>query len=390
MATVQTPGTYIEEINFPNQITALPTNRVVIIGFTQKTAGANNKSILYKPIRIKSLVDYESFFGGAAVNANNGFCLYESVQLYFDNGAKEISIISCGDYADGITLRPLLRGLNRSRTIEANLIAIPEAVFIADEIDFYKLQQKILAICADKANRFAVLDTKRPTNNIDSDIDNYRAGIGNNNLKWGACYYPWIKSVSGRTIPPSGAVCGAYVNVDDTRGVWKVPANVSLNGVTSVSININDAGNENLKTDESEGKSINAIRKFAGKGILIWGGRTLMGNDNEWRYVSVKRFFMMVEESVSKGTDVFIFEPNDNTTWIKLRITIENFLTGLWRDGALQGVKPEQAFYVHCGLGTTMTQQDITEGKLIIEIGVAVVRPAEFIIRRFVKKMSKD
>ncbi len=138
------------------------------------------------------------------------------------------------------------------------------------------------------------------------------------------------------------------------------------------------------------GKSVNAIRSFTGKGPLVWGARTLAGNDNEWRYVSVRRLFIFVEESVKKATEAFVFEPNDANTWVKIQAMIENFLTTLWRQGALQGVKPEHAFYVAVGLGKTMTALDILEGRMIIEIGMAAVRPAEFIILRFSHKMAES
>jgi phage tail sheath protein FI len=135
--------------------------------------------------------------------------------------------------------------------------------------------------------------------------------------------------------------------------------------------------------DVTAGKSVNAIRPFIGLGTLVWGARTLAGNDNEWRYINVRRFFIFVEESVKKATSQFVFEPNDANTWVKVQGMIENFLTTQWRQGALQGSKPELAFYVAVGLGKTMTALDILEGRLIIEIGMAAVRPAEFIILRF-------
>jgi hypothetical protein len=138
----------------------------------------------------------------------------------------------------------------------------------------------------------------------------------------------------------------------------------------------------------STGKSVNAIRSFTGKGVLVWGARTLAGNDNEWRYISVRRFYNMVEESVKKATEPFVFEPNDKNTWVKVKAMIENYLVLKWRDGALMGAKPEEAFFVHVGLGETMTALDIFEGRMIIEIGMAVVRPAEFIILRFSHKMA--
>ena len=121
---------------------------------------------------------------------------------------------------------------------------------------------------------------------------------------------------------------------------------------------------------------------------MIWGARTLAGNDNEWRYVSVRRFFTMVEESLKKSTSWVVFEPNDANTWSRVRIMIEEYLVQKWRDGALIGTKSNDAFFVRCGLGQTMTAQDLLEGRLIVEIGLAVVRPAEFIILRFSHKTS--
>ena len=194
----------------------------------------------------------------------------------------------------------------------------------------------------------------------------------------------------GVTLPPSGAVVGLYAAVDNARGVWKAPANVSLTAIKSLSVSITHEDQEDLNVDTIAGKSINAIRSFTGKGTLVWGARTLAGNDNEWRYISVRRFFNMVEESVKKATSQFVFEPNDANTWVKVRSMIENFLTLQWRAGALQGAKPEQAFYVKVGLGQTMTAQDILNGFMNVEIGMAVVRPAEFIILKFSHKLPES
>lgn len=191
------------------------------------------------------------------------------------------------------------------------------------------------------------------------------------------------------TMPPSSAIAGVYASVDRTRGVWKAPANVSLNNVIAPSAKITDQDQEGLNIHES-GKSINAIRSFTGKGIMVWGARTLAGNDNEWRYISVRRFYNMVEESVKKATEPFVFEPNDANTWVKVRAMIENFLTLQWRAGALAGAVPEDAFYVKVGLGQTMTAVDVLEGRMIVEIGMAVVRPAEFIILRFSHKLQES
>ena len=191
-------------------------------------------------------------------------------------------------------------------------------------------------------------------------------------------------------IPPSGAIAGIYAKVDNERGVWKAPANVSLSAVNSPAVKISHEQQGEYNVDVNAGKSINIIRAFPGKGTLVWGARTLAGNDNEWRYVPVRRFFNFVEESVKKATEQFVFEPNDANTWVRVQAMIENFLTTLWRQGALQGVKPEHAFYVAVGLGKTMTPLDILEGRMIIEIGMAAVRPAEFIILKFSHKMAES
>ena len=188
-------------------------------------------------------------------------------------------------------------------------------------------------------------------------------------------------------LPCSGAVAGIYASVDRTRGVWKAPANASIADISGPAVKINDETQGDLNVHTS-GKSINAIRAFTGKGTIIWGARTLDGNSNEWRYVPVRRFFNMAEESIKKATEPFTFEPNDANTWVRVRAMIENFLTIQWRNGALAGATTQQAFYVKVGLGETMTSQDILEGRMILEIGMAVVRPAEFIVLKFAHKMQ--
>lgn len=301
-----------------------------------------------------------------------------------------------------------------------------------------------LAQCAALGDRFLVCnlwDGDAPGSN---GIAAFRNGIGTRNLKYGAAYHPFIDTtlawnwdessitvsqVAARsdngtvtrpspndgltlaalktaspllhanvrtelarfsvTLPPGAAVAGVYATVDRTRGVWKSPGNESLAAVQALRVQIDNDLNDGMNVDPS-GKSINALRFFPGKGFLVWGARTLAGNDNEWRYVSVRRFFNMVEESCRKATEPFVFEPNDAGTWIRVKAMIENFLTVQWRSGALAGAKPEDAFYVRVGLGTTMTAQDILEGLLIVEIGMAVVRPAEFIVLRFSHKLQES
>jgi uncharacterized protein len=189
---------------------------------------------------------------------------------------------------------------------------------------------------------------------------------------------------------PSAAMAGVYARVDRNRGVWKAPANVSLNLVSGPAVILTDEEQAGLNVDPNSGKSINAIRNFHGKGTIVWGARTLAGNDNEWRYIPVRRLFIFIEESIKKATEPVVFEPNDANTWAKTRSMIENFLTGLWRDGALAGATPEEAFFVKVGLGQTMNSNDILEGRMIIEVGLAAVRPAEFIILQFMHKLQES
>jgi phage tail sheath protein FI len=192
-------------------------------------------------------------------------------------------------------------------------------------------------------------------------------------------------------LPPSGAVAGLYAYTDDNRGVWKAPANVSVSGVVAgsgVSIDITDDMQTTLNVDVTGGKSFNAIRDFTGKGTLIWGARTLAGNDEDWRYISVRRFCIMVEQSIKNSISWAVFESNDANTWMRIKGMIENFLIVQWRNGALQGAKSTDAFNVQVGLGITMTAQDILDGKLNVLVKIAVVHPAEFIILTFTQMMA--
>lgn len=187
---------------------------------------------------------------------------------------------------------------------------------------------------------------------------------------------------------PGATMAGIYASVDSSRGVWKAPANVSVNLISGPGLVITNESQENLNVDVS-GKSINAIRNFTGRGSIVWGARTLDGNSNEWRYVNVRRLFIMAEESCKKASEFVVFEPNDKNTWNRVKGMIGNFLTTIWRDGGLTGDKPEQAFFVKVGLNETMTAQDILEGRMIVEIGLAAVRPAEFIVLRFSHKLQE-
>ncbi len=183
-------------------------------------------------------------------------------------------------------------------------------------------------------------------------------------------------------------MAGIYAQVDNSRGVFKAPANVSVSNVVRPLVKLSNEQQAEMNV-HSSGKSINAIRSFTDKGVLVWGARTLDGNSNEWRYISVRRFFLFAEETISKSIERFVFEPNNENTWVKVKAAIENFLTDQWRAGALAGSTPRQAFFVNVGLGQTMTPQDILEGRLVVLVGMAAVRPAEFIVLQFTHKLQE-
>ena len=383
--------------------------------------------------------------------AGTEFLLYYSLSLYFKNGGGACYVVSIGDYTATPAKAHFEAGLAAlEKEDEPTLIVLTDAVNLPSA-DYYDLCQQALAQCNKLRDRFAVLDVlpddpkaTSPGNNIKE----FRTNIGINNLMFGAAYYPYLKTAltyqydegqvtinssnpppvpsSGQTggagagreegtklsdikstntalynqikstltqqrvdLPPSPAIAGVYASVDRDRGVWKAPANVSLAAVIGPSVKVTHQDQESLNIDPTAGKSINAIRAFAGKGTIVWGARTLAGNDNEWRYVSVRRLFVMIEESTQKATAFAVFEPNDATTWLKVKAMIESYLHGLWEQGALAGPTPEAAYFVNVGLGRTMTTQDVLEGRLIVEIGVAAVRPAEFIILRFTHKLQQ-
>jgi phage tail sheath protein FI len=227
---------------------------------------------------------------------------------------------------------------------------------------------------------------------VDDDKDDTTLGALNLNQTDTALYAEVKAFINGArlTLPPSGAIAGVYAATDRTRGVWKAPANVPLALVAAPAVKVTNDVQDGLNIDATSGKSVNALRAFYGKGTLVWGARTLAGNDGEWRYVNVRRFANFVEESVQKAVGRFVFEPNDANTWVRVRSMIENFLINQWRDGALMGEKPEHAFRVAVGLGQTMTPQDVIDGYMLVEVHLAIVRPAEFIVLKFMQKMPES
>ncbi|KAA3623780.1 MAG: phage tail sheath family protein [Flavobacterium sp.] len=190
-------------------------------------------------------------------------------------------------------------------------------------------------------------------------------------------------------IPPSAAMAGIYTVIDDQRGVWQTPANVVLQSVISPSVAIDNDLQLDLNAP-ADGKSICAIRAFLGRGNLVWGGRTMDGNSNEWRYINVRRTLIFIEQSVKESIKAFVFASNDANTWTQVETMISNFLNSLWREGALLGTKPSEAFSVNIGLGKTMTPQDIQNGIMRISLAIALMHPAEFVVISIEQKMQES
>lgn len=271
---------------------------------------------------------------------------------------------------------------------DVTMVLVPDLITAATKDDgsvdlglWKSVQTALIGHCEQQANRMAVLDA--PPGMGPQAIREWRSEVAMYDSAFAAMYYPWIKvdnpvGSNGNSeilVPPSGHVAGLWARVDESRGVWKAPANETLRGVLDVELDI-------TKTEQGllNPMGINCIRPFGTRGIRVWGARTL-SSDSDWRYLNVRRLFNMVETTIMDGTQWAVFEPNDVKLWEGVKRTLNAFLRGLWRDGALFGATPEQAFYVKCDEETN-PPESIDEGKLVVEVGIAPVKPAEFVIFR--------
>ena len=251
-------------------------------------------------------------------------------------------------------------------------------VCVPAEVDVDGLTDEVVTHCETMKDRFAVLQAAESAGDI-SDVQPMR-GDSRLDSTYAAYYYPWVKvrdpvTNMKKLVPPGGHVTGVYARSDSQRGVHKAPANETVRGATELQLNVTQREQEVLNP-----KGVNVIRNFPARGIRVWGARTT-SSDGSWKYVNVRRLFLYLEESIDEGTQWVVFEPNDETLWARVRQSVGNFLTTAWRNGALMGTTAEEAFYVKCDR-STMTQDDIDNGRLICEIGVAPVKPAEFVVFR--------
>ena len=271
---------------------------------------------------------------------------------------------------------------------EVTIVVVPDLVTATTRVDgtvdlnmWKAVQTAMIGHCELQGNRMAILDA--PPGMTVQQIKEWRSGVAMYDSAFAAMYYPWIKvenpaGSNGNSevfVPPSGHIAGVWSRTDETRGVWKAPANDTIRGCLDVerSITKNEQGLLNPI-------GVNCIRPFGTRGIRIWGARTL-SSDSDWRYINVRRLFNMIETSILDGTQYVVFEPNDVRLWEGVNRTLTGFLTGLWRDGALFGASADQAFYVKCDAETN-PPASIDEGKLVVEVGISPVKPAEFVIFR--------
>jgi hypothetical protein len=387
MPTYMTPGIYMEEISGGTRsITAVSSSTAALLG----VAPAEGKH-LNEPVAISNWSQFVREF----VEKNSPSTdLARAVFGFFNNGGSRCYVLNVGKGNPIAGDERRREGISALETVdEARIIAAPGYTDISS-------YETLISHCEKMKNRFAILDAPFQVDNLDAlkkvgtakatvigDDDDEKKASSADALRprqtdCAALYFPWITArdplSNGMIVktPVSGHLAGIYARTDATRGVHKAPANEQIRGALDLCYKV---------TREEQGglnaAGINCIRFFPDSGILVWGARTLAAESSEWRYISVRRLFNMIEESIERGTSWIVFESNDPRTWKSIERDIRAFLTLVWRDGALKGNTPEQAFFVKCDEETNPPEV-IDAGRLITEIGIAPVKPAEFIIFR--------
>jgi phage tail sheath protein FI len=334
-----------------------PDNIVPADRYTVAPAGA--------PQLITSWEQFKNTFGDFQAGNQT---LAHAVYGYFNNGGSRCWVARVADATD---VNSVTSALNSFRPIdEITMVAVPGALDV-------NIQTAILDHCENAGDRFAIIDGQRAASLTPADI---QGTLRDSN--YAALYFPWINVFDPVTsanifVPPSGHMAGIYARVDNLRGVHKAPANEVIQGAVGVETRLSRADQDGLNPD-----GINIIRQFNGN-VTVWGARTLGGDANgEWKYVNVRRLFLFLRESIDEGTQWVVFEPNTPDLWAKITRNGTAFLTNVWRSGALFGLTPQEAFYVKCDAETNPPPDVRDLGQVVTEIGVAPVKPAEFVIFR--------
>lgn len=380
MTDYLTPDVYVEETSFRDKpIEGVSTSTTAFVGFTRRGPLAAAKA----PRELTSFAEFEKTYGGLAdltFSPKTNY-LAHAAKAFFDEGGKRLYVARVRGPMAGAegSLKDWQDALDALAAVEnVSIIAAPgstEMGLLADSIQ----AQLIAHVEAPGGYRFAVLDI--PQGKTPSEAVAYRSHF---DAKSAALYFPWvtvanpvIKPNRPKTLnlPPSGFICGIYARTDIERGVFKAPANEPVRSAVGFELQINKAEQDVLNP-----AGVNCLRYFEGRGHRVWGVRTA-SSDPDWKYVNVRRYLIYLEQSIDRGTQWAVFEPNGETLWANVRKTVSDFLHTEWVRGALVGQKPEEAFFVRCDR-TTMTQNDIDSGRLICLVGVATLKPAEFIIFR--------
>jgi len=383
MAGQSAPRISIKETEPAAQpIEGMATTITGFVGFAERGP-------LNTPTRVTSITEYHRIFGGyLPEQAGDTRWLPCAVDAFFNNGGSTLFITRVtGAGNDPEDIDRIIAGADgepAERTGIAAMKNLPQIRIVAiPGITGQQAQGALISHCEEMQNRFAILDC-RPFPDL-RELQDQRDLF---HSKYAALYYPWIRmllpdSREPVTVPPSGAIAGIYVRTDIRHGVHKSPANKRIKGAIIGRGNPAGSASRVIPAEEYAilgSRGINGIREIPGEGVCVWGARTLF-NEGPGKYVHVRRLTLFVEESIREGIRWAVFEPNDEYLWARVRAVVTGFLICLWRDGALAGTKPDQAFFVRCDR-TTMSQDDIANGRLICVIGIAPLKPAEFLIFR--------
>ena len=389
MPTHRVPGVYVEETSF--RLRAIRGVATSTAGFVGPTLDGPADGVSEA---LTSFADFERVFGGLGPLSFTEETpvpnyLAHGVRAFFEEGGQRCHVAriagiggarpTATDYAGTATARP--SGLAALAAVDSiAIVAAPgySAGYLrepARQGDILTTQSHLVQHAERMRHRIALLDA--PDGATLPDVRAFRSHVDSSHA---ALYYPWVtiaNPASGAplSLPPSGFVAGIYARTDAERGVHKAPANEVIRLATGLETTLSDAQQDVLNPE-----GINALRHFSTRGYRVWGARTA-SSDPEFKYVNVRRLLSYLQHSIERGTQWAVFEPNDEPLWANVRQTVEDFLHNEWRLGRLVGTKPEEAFFVRCDR-STMTQADIDEGRLVVLVGVAPLRPAEFVIVR--------
>jgi phage tail-like protein len=377
MAEYLAPGVYMEEIpSGVHSISGVPTSTAAFVGAT--ASGPTNA-----PVLVHSFAEFQAQFGGLAADMPLGY----AVQQYFGNGGREALIAravpSGAALTDADLSNPALEQQRRGLWLlehaeQFSILCIPP---LTRTTDVGRATWDAAIEYAVRRRAMVIVDPPAAWTSAQVIPEAAVTAVASSS-PYAALYYPRLQApdpLHGNqpaTFAPSGAIAGIYARTDAARGVWKAPAGVeaTIAGIQGLSAILSEA---QLATLNALG--VNALRSIPGSGYVVWGARTLGSEVAELRYVPVRRLMLFIEASLLSGLKWAVFEPNGATLWSQVRQSVEDFLHGLWLQGALTGAKPEDAYFVRCD-ATTMTQDDINNGRLKVLVGVAAVRPAEFVI----------